>query len=183
MHSKGKFSLFVIVLIDDDDADAASWILQMCIEVDDSEKKQAAVGLPSGWTFIFSEDTPYGNAKKSYIPGLYVYHPNGNKILRSAESVVAFVPKFLEVNPNAVHDFNCHIGVIKEITSTPGKNPRVARYSPLMTSEDSCGECTNCMKDACGRCASCVSNRGQVCIQKVSRRLLGNDKCTMMNSY
>lgn len=127
----------------------------MCLQIDDLKKKQVAIGLPPGWTFLFKEDTPRNGTKVPHIPGLVIHHPQGTRFFRSAEAACAFLPKSLELNPHAVSDFNRHIGVDKE--SIP------------------CGVCENCRKDACRRCARCrASSRGasRQCFQKVWFRLL-----------
>ena len=152
----------------------------MCLCIPDKKKKQAAVGFPPGWTFMFAEEKPYKNSKRPHIAGLSIFNPRGGTVLRSAESAVTFVPKILDFNPHAVDDFNRHIG----INDAPpgGKKESSFKAASLesrkipMTLEEllqcSCGECTNCMKDDCGRCASCLSNPiHQVCIQKVSQYL------------
>lgn len=164
----------------------------MCVCIPDSKKKQTAVGLPPGWTFFFAEDTPRNYCKIPYVPGLYVYHPEGTRFFRSVESVVKFVPKSLELNPTAVGDFNQYIGVesvqevggeaLENVSARSGPSPTrrkkipasiLSRRSPMSLKEllkYGCGQCINCEKDDCGRCASCVSNRSsyrQVCIQKV----------------
>lgn len=150
------------------------------------------MGLPPGYTFIFTRDKPFHHRKKRhYVPGLFISHPSYSiKTFRSIEAAVDFIPRLRAFNPNVIADFNRHIGVqtIGNVISSRRKRPPKASPVALsasaegithdqecMTLEDlydaRCGACENCCKDDCGQCSACLStgssSRRQVCIQKV----------------
>jgi len=166
----------------------------MCLCIPESEKKQPAQGLPPTWTFLFKENRRYANKNKNKActPGLYIYNPKHPKVcFRSVEAAVnQWQKEVMSFNPNAVADFNGHIGVTLQSatmasTSLPptapssGKKPANIGGKSLvsaMTLEElyrsRCGECVNCKKHDCGQCSSCLSNcssrHQRVCLQKVS---------------
>ncbi len=159
----------------------------MCLKLGNEVKKQAAVGFPSGWTYIFAEDMPNPNKNKLYVPGLTMFYPNSTKFFRSAEAAASFDPSVLVENPHAVAIFYEHVGIKRDVTSTSsgskskataasGNGSALASQVSPMTLQEllkrRCGKCVHCTKTDCGRCAACVSNRRslsqrQVCIQKV----------------
>jgi len=160
----------------------------MCVEIRVSAKKQSAKGLPPKWKYVFTKIKPYVGARRPYVPGLCIFHPDCPKTFRSIEAVTSYVPKLLTRNPNVVADFNRHVGVKsldytlktrKQSEMTTVKHcpsPKMPRASCPADDDEgtpckgTCGECENCTKDACGQCARCtgsLSVSSQCCFQKV----------------
>jgi len=158
----------------------------MCLEIPESQKKQPAKGLPPNWTFLFTRNKAYRKlGKRTYIPGLFIFHPNCQKTFRSIEAAAVYVPKLKTYNPNVVADFNRHIGVTPmDAAAASPRRTKVPKASKLPSSvsskgkaaagssqdaiespmtleelfESACGVCFNCKKDNCGQCSSCLSN-------------------------
>lgn len=158
----------------------------MCLHIPDSQKKQPAKGLPSGWTFIFSRDKhDTSKSGQAHTPGLFIHHPECDKSFRSIEAAVSYLPKLKTFNRSVVTDFKMHIGVLgasdekgsnkkragsREITisqksksshssvDTP-KGMTGGTLSPQEMYVQQCGNCELCVKPACGSCFSCRSNR------------------------
>lgn len=156
----------------------------MCLHIPDPQKRQAAKGLPSGWTFVFARDTPYiTKSGQPHVPGLFIHHSECNKKFRSIEAAVVFCPKLKDFNPNVVAEFNNHIGVIaegkgkrdSEKKSEASASPSGADVplSPQDMYARRCDQCELCLKPDCRSCSSCRSNtknpgrRRAVCLHKV----------------
>ena len=160
----------------------------MCVEIHDSAKKQHAVGLPTDWKFIFTEDKVY-KGQRSYVPGLYIFNPNGGpNLFRSIEAAIANSPSLKERNSNVIAEFNRHVGI--KPTDYRGRNKRPgvtatksgempfkkSKTAPSTLKRGSaarkkaCGSCRNCMRAPCGKCFMCnndTSGASSSCFQKV----------------
>lgn len=93
----------------------------MCLRIPEDQKKHSLQGiLPDGWTFAFSDDKGYKTANKKQaemhtcIDGLCIFKPKCKKRYRSIEAAVRKSKTDFEDLPNAITDFNRHIGAVDE---------------------------------------------------------------------
>jgi len=163
----------------------------MCMAIPDSRKKQPAKGLPPKWTFLFTRDKRYSNkGKRSYIPGLFIYHADYPKTFRSIEAALVYVPKLKTYNPNVIVEFNRHIGVKSPGMIMAERKNEIGRrdksngspLSPLVTlkgkdenlsrkrSHQSPMTLEELFESRCGACVNCDKDDCRECASCLSNR-------------